>query len=174
MSRVITFSRYFPKGHPRAGEHTDLVEKIYRSFLPYTDSVLEDTPISEWYCELVGMNIIRQSPFIFDPKHHTIRAGNRWKVGDKFSPRVWSGKPYASKQIIIAPDIEIKKIWHFQAVGEYFYLDGKCIDVTSTDIPMNDGLSTDDFLAWFDMHPKKTLQDSFAGQVLCWNESITY
>lgn len=36
------------------------------------------------------------------------------KVGDKFSPRVWSGKPYRSKMITIAPDIEVKQIWDFE------------------------------------------------------------
>ena len=47
------------------------------------------------------------------PKYHTIRSGNRRKVGDKFSPRIWSGKPYNSKQITIAEDLEIKKVWDF-------------------------------------------------------------
>lgn len=44
-------------------------------------------------------------------KEHTIRKGKRWKVGDKFSPRIWSGKPYKSKQIILAPDTEIKQVF---------------------------------------------------------------
>lgn len=40
---------------------------------------------------------------ISDQKHHTIRAGNRFKTGDYFSPRVWSGSPYNSKQLNMRP-----------------------------------------------------------------------
>ena len=165
MSRVITFSQFFPKSHPKSGQPTNFVEKIYKSL--YLMKSVPKEIVEAFNFEIMNDNNI-------GAKHHTIRNGNRWKVGDKFSPRVWSGKPYASKQIIIASDIEIKKIWHFQAVGDYFYLNGKQFDVTSSDLPNNDGLSTDDFLAWFDMHPKKTLSDSFIGQILCWNENINY
>lgn len=31
MAKVITFSRYFPKGHPHAGRKTHFPEKIVRS-----------------------------------------------------------------------------------------------------------------------------------------------
>jgi len=32
MSRVITFSRAFPKGHPKQGEPTHFVEQLVNSF----------------------------------------------------------------------------------------------------------------------------------------------
>jgi hypothetical protein len=98
MSKVITFSRVFPKYHPKAGQPTYFVEKFLSSInYKYYDEDRQFNP--------------RLSVDIFEPKHHTIRNGNRWKVGDKFSPRVWSGKPYNSKQIILSDDVEIKQIY---------------------------------------------------------------
>ena len=156
MSKVIIVSRYFPTYHNRSGEETFFVEKIWESL----GIVPEDNPL---LCES-DFDLINE----YEPKHHTIRAGNRWKVGDKASLRVWSGKPRRSKQIIIAPDVEIKKIWSFVCTGQYFYLNDKQIDVTSSDVPRNDGLSSDDFLGWF---PES---NSFEGQVLSWNGDIEY
>lgn len=161
--RVITFSRQFPAKHPRAGEPTFFAEKIVRSLGLHNQYISEQkhTCLNDF------------SMALDEPKHHTIRAGSRWKVGDQFSPRIWSGKPYASKQIEIAPPITIVKIWRFEAFSELFLLNGKPFDVTSSDIPENDGLSTDDFLNWFDIHPKKD-GTHFIGQILCWNEFIIY
>lgn len=111
-----------------------------------------------------------------NPKHHTIRAGNRWKVGDKFSPRVWSGKPYNSPQIIIAPDTEVVKVWDFEIKGWGFYINGKFIykqfvsiwhDEIET-LAANDGLKCSDFYSWF------KCPTDFKGQIICWNESVNY
>lgn len=114
---------------------------------------------------------------ILEEKHHTIRRGYRWKVGDKFSPRVWSGKPYQSKQIIIAPDIEIKKIWDV----EIFMLEGRLHAgipeannihrlLPLNQIAKNDGLTFEDMRDWFNVKEGK----HFHGQILCWNENIEY
>jgi hypothetical protein len=100
MSRVITFSRYFPAHHPRCGESTYFVEKIWASLeTSFLDQLADEDRIFN----------PRLSLDVFAPKHHTIRAGHRFKAGDWFSPRVWSGKPYNSKQIQFAPDIQVKK-----------------------------------------------------------------
>lgn len=138
MSKVITFSKFFPAYHPRKGEPTFFVEQIQGGL-----------------------------------KVHTIRAGSRWKVGDKFSPRIWSGKPYRTPQLTIAPDIEIKKIWDVEiAIG----LGGIRIngDWNFTDfypllekLSKNDGLTISDFKSWFNT-------PSFIGQIICWNENINY
>lgn len=96
----------------------------------------------------------------FKAKHHTIRNGNRWKVGDKFSPRVWSGKPYASKQIAIAPDIEIKKIWDFEIKDAEYYLNGKALSLGDLKIVAeNDGLTVDELECWFNVK-------EFSGQIM--------
>jgi len=107
MSKVITFSRTFPAYHPRKGEPTYFVEKFWQSI---------GLPEKEFSFNLPDeyQHFMRGDNSEIWAKHQTIRAGNRWKVGDKFSPRVWSGKPYNSKQIIIAPDTEIKKVWNVE------------------------------------------------------------
>lgn len=171
MSKVITFSRVFPAYHPKAGHPTFFIEKILNSFLMGGNTI---------YTEDTGIDFLKSlSREMFNPKHHTIRAGNRWKVGDKFSPRVWSGKPYNSKQIIIAPDIEIKKIWDVKVEKEVYYNENTGVKVitkisingahkTANYEPLakNDGLSLDDLCHWF--------AKPMIGQIICWNENIEY
>lgn len=124
---------------------------------------LENSPVSDIYYQ--GK---------FNPKHHTIRAGHRWKAGENFSPRVWSGRPYASKMITIAPDIEIKKVWDFEIKEDgCVFIDGELYAYSSsTDALMvlahNDGLELGDFIAWF-KYPKP-----FSGQIICWDDSVDY
>jgi hypothetical protein len=169
MARVITFSRQFQTNHPRKGEPTYFVEQIYNSIYGLYD--WSDAMGGE-DCYPIEMNIDT-----LEAKHHTIRQGYRWKVGDKFSPRVWSGKPYQSKQIIIAPDIEIKKIWDV----EIFMLEGRLHAgipeannihrlLPLNQIAKNDGLTFEDMRDWFNVKEGK----HFHGQILCWNENIEY
>lgn len=166
MSRVITFSRVFPSYHPRKGEPTYFVEQIIKG-LPYS---LHDD--SAWgnieLCTKLVLAIDKWKDL--GRKYHTIRAGHRFKVGDKFSPRVWSGKPYASKQIQFAPDIEVRKVYSFSIGLAAIYIDQqRWIDkVFIGKVAGNDGLELQDFLDWF-QYPKP-----FDGQVICWNENINY
>lgn len=104
----------------------------------------------------------------YEGKGHTIRAGNRWKAGDWFSPRVWSGKPYNSKMITIAPDIEVVRVYHFKQKNGRFYLNYNKIDILKSDVPFNDGLSNEDFVNWFPSYR------TFEGQIICWNQNINY
>lgn len=176
MARVITFSTQFPTTHPKKGEPTYFVEQIYNSIgIDFTNrkwiGLLNDinSKDNDHLERLAGFVFGRINYKMSNQKHHTIRKGYRWKVGDKFSPRVWSGKPYASKQIIIAPDIEIKKIWDFSRdlISDKYYLNGHEIDAGNLElIAKNDGLSVEDFKAW--------INKPFLGQILCWNESINY
>lgn len=185
MSRVITFSRTYPSYHPRAGEPTYFVEKVWKSlgisehpdkFIPYMHDLTGHTNSNKLVC--------------FDDlpeKHHTIRAGHRFKEGDTFSPRVWSGKPYRSKMIQFAPDIDIKKVWNFEIyhindpVYSAMILNGKTLfDIerghcylaymhVAQQIANNDGLDFIDFQEWFQFGDK-----AFDGQIICWNENINY
>jgi len=170
MAKVITFSRVFPSYHPRAGEPTHFVEAIINSlyrFLPAPKEAVKlyDDP---------KFQSIRA-------KHHTIRAGHRFKAGDWFSPRVWSGKPYNSKQIIFAPDTEVKKTWDFEICGFGAFNDAiitingqppkqKMIPIISS----NDGLTEADFSDWFCLSPEFKKKKYFEGQIICWNENINY
>lgn len=170
MSKVITFSTQFPSYHPRAGEPTKFVEKIWESLIQ-----LEEISISRC-CELsretgIGnytMNSIRK--INFEPKFHTVREGNRFKEGEWFSPRIWSGCPYNSKQITIAPDIQIKKVWDVQADEDGCFWVISDHDDESSDVldlvAKNDGLDRNDFMNWF--------SNPFIGQIICWNENIEY
>jgi len=177
MIRVLTFSRVFPSYHPRAGEPTYFVEKIW-------NSICWDNGIPEQQFPIpyhIGIDFRNTD----EKKNHTIRAGHRWKAGDWFSPRVWSDKPYRSKQIAFAPDIEVKKVWNFDIRfedvdrsfnvilnGINIYYEGPH-GLGGSDkinwIPANDGLSNTDFFDWF-----KWPNHEFSGQIICWNESINY
>ena len=164
MSKVITFSRVFPKYHPKAGQPTYFVEQIYNSL--FSKNNLMDYP-----------NGLEIDDTIMGVKKHTIRNGNRWKVGDKFSPRVWSDKPYNSKQIILCEDLEIKKVFDFEIkivevdggfASKGFLNDKRVSPDFLMEIAENDGLLLEDFLAWFQF-PK-----SFKGQVICWSDAVSY
>ena len=171
MSKVITFSRVYPSHHPKKGEPTFFMEKIWSSIGMNDHEIISQFI---WPSDWLDQK--------FEPKHHTIRAGHRWKVGDKFSPRVWSGKPFQSKQITIAPDIEISKVWDFK-----INVDDDYVLITIDDWPLfeenmtfqthfdaleelakNDGLTVDDFKIWF-KYPS-----NFDGQIICWNDKLDY
>ena len=172
MSKVITFSRFFPSYHYEKGKPTYFVEKILRG-------LYSSTRLMNDYFEKLNPNYNYTStfraelshPMNYEPKHHTIRSGNRWKVGDKFSPRVWSGAPYNSKQIIIAPDIKIKKIWKIEiSENEYcIKVDGKitCVwmgieNERFCKMANNDGLTVSEMRDWFNK--------PFKGQIICWGD----
>jgi len=163
MSKVMTFARQFPAKHPRAGQPTYFVEKIWAclaDMLPDFSIPDVDGDFHEYYNAT--------------PKNHTIRAGSCWKVGGKFSPRSWSGLPYRSQQIIIAPDIEIKRVVDIQLLHDgndmLMKLNGKRPSIRETEptfraLAINDGLSIEDFKDWF------SLSTPFSGQIIIWNDS---
>lgn len=108
MAKVRTFSRVFPSYHPKAGQQTHFVEQIWNSLRELNLPLPKKADFTKEFMWSI-------SPLSnFGCKHHTIRAGNHFEPGDYFSPRVWTGKPYCTKQIIIAPDIQVKQTWHFE------------------------------------------------------------
>lgn len=167
MSRVITFSTKFPGYHPKAGQPTEFVEKIWESLYPDIVGWSGFAELSRQFN--IGLNNI------YVPKHHTIRAGCRWKVGDKFSPRVWSGRPYNSPQIIIGPDIMVKKVFDFciDPLGGEYRMDGRELSYDNMkEIARNDGFDDlDDLELWFNI---KRSSPGFRGQIICWNEQLDY
>lgn len=177
MSKVITFSRTFPKHHRRAGELTNFVEKVWKSIDFANLDWFKFGNEYEEFEDLLNDYISTQ----YLPKRHTIRAGHRWKRGEFFSPRYWSGIPRRSKQITFAPDIQIKKIWNieisssFLGLGyeDFILIDGEPLLMGKlTELAENDGLPVEDFTSWFGMDKKKTVE--FSGQILCWDESVNY
>jgi len=163
MSKVIIFSRQFPAYHPKAGLPTFFVEQIYNEIYGSDWSEAPGT-VSEY-------NVPNLDTTILYRKCHTIRKGSRFKVGDKFSPRVWAGAPYRSKQIIIAPDIEVKKVWGFEIAEidgrkEMHLNSAKPKSMKLAEIAANDGLDYLDFIDWFKV--------PFAGQIICWSDKVIY
>ena len=184
MSRVITFSPKFPSYHPKAGESTNFEAAIWKGLKKnhlqdktYSIYISHPKLLKSGYWQIpIGWRDLMVDDY-FKPKYHTIRAGNRWKVGDVFSPRVWSNTPYKSKQIIIGPDIEIKKEWQFELhLGHYFKINGRLYDgeveghhELLEKIAFNDGLGYRYYYDLTDWFPKQ-----FYGQIICWNEDIYY
>ncbi len=160
MSKVITFSRGYPGYHPKAKEDTFFAEKIWASFAQL------GIPTEQYKNQFIWPRGWFDQKF--EPKGHTIRAGHRFKVGEKFSPRVWSGKPYKSRQIRIGPDIEIAKLWDIEFDGDgclWVYSENEGNDVIDS-VAKNDGLTKEDLYAWF--------QQPFTGQIICWDPKIEY
>ncbi len=181
MAKVITLSRFFPVYHPLKKEPTYFVEKFWKSIryaAPKLGTIKGlENEVSNYKCGLGSdySNGVYTLPTEFEPKHHTIRGGSRWEVGMKFSPRVWSEKPYNSPMITIAPDTEIfysPKIEIFKT--SEIIIDGKFYATFGTkksrELAVNDGLSEEDLKNWFN-YPKKDLLDY---QIICWNKDLKY
>lgn len=165
MARVITFSTVFPARHRKAGQPTDFERKILLNlgFGPKSDGKVRE----------VG-------------KYHTIRQGFRWKIGDLFSPRVWTGRPYASKQRrICESDLQVTWVQGFKVMrtesGLMFwrilhtpsgYADWHPFRDIST-LAKFDGLNEEDFCEWFAMNLNKPGQ-VWQGQIISWLTPIIY
>lgn len=173
MSRIITFSMNFPTVHPKAGEPTNFVEKLCNAFQEIGTGISEIDELD-----------LDQGPWEeFGKKWHTIRAGRRWKTGDKFSPRVWSGKPYNSRMVTIADDVEIVNVWDFEIKvfppsdliamhHSIAFINGqRVIGNQYFELAENDGLTYYDFIDWF--MPKGKLVP-FDGQIICWKPGLQY
>lgn len=180
MSRVLTFSTVFPSYHPKKGEPTFFVDKIWNGL---DRDVYDLFPYSEGYFALNKWDSKEADERAkLSPKHHTIRAGKRWKVGDKFSPRIWSSKPYASNQIIIADDIEVKKVFDFEMKPKLwfdeceYYINCKRYGGDElVEVAKNDGLDIIDFACWFSGGKAAySKRKPFIGQIICWSETIQY
>lgn len=151
-------SRTFPTYHPKKGEPTLFVEKIIKSLV----GNIKPSEYEVW--DTMGL-VDDLSGLI--PKQHTMRRGKRWKDGDQASLRVWSGKPYRSKQIAIAGDVwivvrnvEIDKDFNVKIDGKFW--NGIAV------LAANDGLTEGELRQWFCKLP-------FSGQLLIWtNNNLPY
>lgn len=184
--RDIKFSTKFPAYHPRAGEPTNFIEKLWAHFYP--DGVPPEIYEAVFY-GVVGFekryfltpkknhNPIRRTEIRYErspnalpllPKLHTIRRGKRWKAGDYANLKVWSGAPYRSKPIIIVPEAKIMKVYDFWKNGNLIRINKKrLIRSKLFMLAQNDGLSVTDMMDWFNV-------PTFEGQVLCFDENVKY
>lgn len=175
MSKVTTFSRVFPVTHIFKGDPTFFVEQILNSLHPNGFEFHFDDYIQKLNN---AVNILLLDHFqhslnadITGIKKHTIRDGKGCKAGDNFSFRIWSNKPYRSKQIIFTPDIEIKRVADIEISKkgvivingkEYCMLNGlsKELELLSS----NDGLTIPQFQNWLN----KRLP--FSVQIRIWDD----
>lgn len=187
--KVIIVSRYFPKKHPRAGQETLFMEKIWKGLDTGNHRDGEYTIYSKyprlmkdghWQIPVMWRDLMNAKRF--KPKYHTLRAGHRWNAGEMASLRVWSGAPYRSKQIEIA-QVELKQIWGIKIdiIGNITIKQGKKSFMTHvyakgfTDLATNDGLNRQDLIDWLKCHPKrKKGKYLFDGQIVCWSDLIRY
>lgn len=176
--KVLTFSRHFPKGHPKARQPTWFVEKVWKSIWDsYKGGSNPLHPFWEVYDGAFPTKFdMKENIHQHQPKHHTIRSGSRFKPGDMASLRVWSGAPYRSKQIEFA-QVEVKKVWSIEIVISHtwwsFRINDKFYCGNVDVIANNDGLELQDFIDWFTIHPK-SIDREFKGQIICWDDSIEY
>lgn len=165
MARVITLNRYFLKGHPKAGQPTYFPEKVWKA-LWQAQAPMFHSDFSEYG---LTYDYFNKHMCELDAKIHTIRAGKRWKTGDMCSLRVWSGKPYNSKQIAIAPDFALPRVADIETNQFGFtWIDGKDYGniQTTEQLSINDGLNPYDLSHWLHCKP-------FSGQILFFTDTKT-
>ena len=150
--RDIKFATVFPKYHPRAGEPTHFIEKIWAAgFAPSGWPEFQNNfpdAVDYYY----GPGYITGH---HHPKTTTIRASNHWKEGDWFQPKAWSGLPYRSKPYAFAPPLQIKKDQPFLIIKGEFIMNEKALSLSDLEeIASHDGSdNTDDFECWFNLNP---------------------
>lgn len=151
--QVLTASKRFLTGHPRAGEPTYFEDQIKNGQSHYKDG---------W------------SSGGFKMKIHTIRGNySYWadifERGMLLSVRQWIGQPYKKPGQEVITDIEPGK-WGIQKItmiNGHNGLEAYVGDRSSIDIDVlasNDGLSRADFEAWF--APQFKQSDRFEGVII--------
>ena len=156
-THVLILSKTFPATHPKAGQPTYFNQKLMRAV--YRDFCDIDVVDREWIKPSVRDRFI-------PAKLHTIRGNyERWKkIIDEvrsgeaiLSVRQWTGKPYNSKQEEIQrftnrDYISVQKlVWEEECPMSKEYtlrIDGEFFD-NYTMLANNDGLSLEDWRAWF-------------------------
>ncbi len=121
---VITISEFFPSYHKKAGEKTGFAKSI---------------------SDQIKIHTIRESYELWAKRAEKINKGEA-----RLSVRVWTGKPYNSKQreVFSFERISVQKL----ILDDWLYscdIDGKRFGFNQDCIAENDGLSPDDFEDWF-------------------------
>lgn len=148
MNKIKTYnimlSRVFPATHPKAGQET--------GFKPKVLAALNDTP-----CYLKKLHTIRANYELWKKRFEEVDGGHA-----VINLRQWLGRPYRSKTVLIKTltsedGIGIQKLEF--GVGSHLFekpiIDGFYRYAASyTILAANDGLSLDDWQAWFKGYSK--------------------
>lgn len=162
---VITLAKTFPAGHPNAGHPTYFREKVEAALNGHEHaSVKADR--NGWMSVVHSAKIhtIRTDVTLWAKRMKDVEAGEAC-----LSIREWSGRPYNSKQVEIARlkkgdcvGLQVLRTKSRMYDGELYasLIAHGSVDYTveASTIAMNDGLSLDDWLAWF----KGCKEDSLA------------
>lgn len=137
---VITLSKTFPAWHPRKGEPIEFLERFLNGQTGTGD--------------VKKLHTIRANYPLWEKRIREVQNGNA-----VLSVRQWSGRPYASKQVEIAKlnaldgvgiqQLDINNLYgvdRYDVWGMNFRF---CREIPPGIIAANDGLSLDDWLAWF-------------------------
>lgn len=135
----LTLSQVFPATHFKAGEPTGFKEKVEAAI-----KQLE----GEWW----KLHTIRANCVLWAKRFEKIATGEAC-----LSIRMWTGKPYRSKQV------EIVRLTREDGIGlqklsfdkdrdgcisyKFFNIDGRFADIE--DVTKNDGLSFNEWREWF-------------------------
>jgi hypothetical protein len=136
---VLLISRYFPATHPRKGEPTFFHAKIWKGLCD-----------NSYYFQPMKIHTIRANYDLWKKRIDEVNAGEA-----VLSLRYWTDNPYNSKQKEFArlgkdSGIGVQKICFPKNSDPVVYDDfGYLCKVGKTILAKNDGLSFDDFEAWF-------------------------
>jgi len=159
MAKVLIFSREFPNDHPRAGQRTMFVEKVLNGLgiFPYLNPfyLFKLWKLNRHSIKAGKISFMDLVRFFFSlnfcqwkEKIHTVRKSDYIKDGDEVSPRVWTGKPYQSPQIIFAQDTKVGTQEITFSRGSIL-IDGQRITALCTAyLCQHDGLDYSDFSKW--------------------------
>jgi len=202
MNHRKPLSRHFPAYHPKAGQPTYFVERLWNSLHRQTGvfstniySIIElnrasiENPKTSLKAEHVydfWKTVLMEYSDKVGYKNHTIRhladpvkhpKSKPVKVGDTVTFFIWSGKPYESPQINVAV-IDVTQVHKFHTEISkgtmYGFLNGKLVtDQMARELAANDGLSVADMDAWFAVHPRLE-KNLFNGQIICWSDKVKY
>lgn len=136
----ISIAVKFPATHPRKGELTGFVDKIKGNFCL----------LHEWLAGGAKKHTIRGNYELWQKRFEKINRGEA-----VIEPYYWAGKPYNSKQVVFMTlgkddGIGLQKL-EFSASGLFGMIkeDDDFPEESISTIAQNDGLSLDDFKAWF-------------------------
>lgn len=130
---VITLSKTFPAWHPRKGEPTEFLEKFLNGQTGKGNAKL---------------HTIRANYPLWEKRIREVQNGKA-----VLSVRQWSGRPYASKQVTVATlsaddGVGIQQLRLINVYGCNRPIVG-IGDVNFHGLSKNDGLSYQDWKAWF-------------------------
>lgn len=168
----LFFQQTWPKHIGKwVGKPTYFVEKIWERL---QHEIKSEEDFNHWFGEVDSAGHYDALPFKVNPKLHTIRSGNRWKVGDKIHMKIWTRRPYHSKTFQFAPVLEVRRVQDIEVWRSPNYMmsavlvDGRHLTMREIrQLATNDGFdSVEQFFTYFNK--------PFEGQIISWVEWVEY